>query len=200
MPDSVTRRHLIPPSQINVDFRAACFCHKRVVDIGFVCSICLSSQSPPSSLSPSVEYPKGFSLAASRSIRPVSGKTFRRKLRKRAHTLHSRDSGLYENETSSDFSALWRAREAVMHWALVVFSFHDWINFGLYERDVWLTDRWLAETHPKHEKWAQMAEAENARVESTLAKVKQWEDKHRVAYHYRPQSVGNPSLTSLDWP
>ena len=44
--DPATRRHLIPPSQVNVDFRAACFCHKKVVDIGFVCSICLSSGSP----------------------------------------------------------------------------------------------------------------------------------------------------------
>ncbi|MCJ1309844.1 RNA polymerase II transcription factor B subunit 4 [Agyrium rufum] len=25
-----------------VDFRAACFCHRRVVDIGYVCSVCLS--------------------------------------------------------------------------------------------------------------------------------------------------------------
>lgn len=31
------------PTQVNVDFRAACFCHKKVVDVGFVCSICLSS-------------------------------------------------------------------------------------------------------------------------------------------------------------
>ncbi|TGZ83864.1 Tfb4-domain-containing protein [Ascodesmis nigricans] len=44
MPDPATRRHLIPPNQVNVDFRAACFCHKRVVDIGFVCSICLSNR------------------------------------------------------------------------------------------------------------------------------------------------------------
>lgn len=44
--DPSTRRHLIPPSQINVDFRAACFCHKKVVDVGFVCSICLSSEYP----------------------------------------------------------------------------------------------------------------------------------------------------------
>ncbi|KAJ7647123.1 transcription factor Tfb4-domain-containing protein [Roridomyces roridus] len=27
-----------------VDFRAACFCHKKIVDIGFVCSVCLSSE------------------------------------------------------------------------------------------------------------------------------------------------------------
>ena len=25
-----------------MDFRAACFCHRRIVDVGFVCSICLS--------------------------------------------------------------------------------------------------------------------------------------------------------------
>lgn len=49
IPDKSTRRHLVPPTQINVDFRAACFCHKRIVDIGFVCSICLSSQCPISS-------------------------------------------------------------------------------------------------------------------------------------------------------
>lgn len=49
IPDNSTRRHLVPPTQINVDFRAACFCHKRIVDIGFVCSICLSSQCPISS-------------------------------------------------------------------------------------------------------------------------------------------------------
>jgi len=30
------------PSSSQVDFRAACFCHKNVVDIGFVCSVCLS--------------------------------------------------------------------------------------------------------------------------------------------------------------
>ncbi|KAI9809927.1 MAG: hypothetical protein M1825_000360 [Sarcosagium campestre] len=42
LPDQSTRRHLVPPTQVNVDFRAACFCHKNVIDLGFVCSICLS--------------------------------------------------------------------------------------------------------------------------------------------------------------
>lgn len=37
-----SRLHLILPTSISVDFRAACFCHRDVVDIGFVCSICLS--------------------------------------------------------------------------------------------------------------------------------------------------------------
>jgi len=43
LPDQMSRKHLIAPSQEVVDFRAACFCHRKVVDVGFVCSICLSS-------------------------------------------------------------------------------------------------------------------------------------------------------------
>ncbi|WEW60930.1 RNA polymerase II transcription factor B subunit 4 [Emydomyces testavorans] len=42
LPDQLSRRHLIMPTRIDVDFRAACFCHRKVVDVGFVCSICLS--------------------------------------------------------------------------------------------------------------------------------------------------------------
>ncbi|KAI1940693.1 RNA polymerase II transcription factor B subunit 4 [Ophidiomyces ophidiicola] len=42
LPDQRSRRHLILPTRVDVDFRAACFCHRRVVDVGFVCSICLS--------------------------------------------------------------------------------------------------------------------------------------------------------------
>jgi len=42
LPDQSSRKYLVAPTQEVVDFRAACFCHKRVVDIGFVCSICLS--------------------------------------------------------------------------------------------------------------------------------------------------------------
>ncbi|TDL25898.1 Tfb4-domain-containing protein [Rickenella mellea] len=33
---------LAVPTQEKIDFRAACFCHKTIVDIGFVCSVCLS--------------------------------------------------------------------------------------------------------------------------------------------------------------
>ncbi|KAL2156989.1 hypothetical protein VTH06DRAFT_8828 [Thermothelomyces fergusii] len=33
---------LLTPSADAVDFRAACFCHRNVVDTGFVCSVCLS--------------------------------------------------------------------------------------------------------------------------------------------------------------
>ncbi|KAK0504776.1 transcription factor Tfb4-domain-containing protein [Armillaria luteobubalina] len=36
------RKVLSVPTQDRVDFRAACFCHKNIIDIGFVCSVCLS--------------------------------------------------------------------------------------------------------------------------------------------------------------
>ena len=42
LPDQRCRQHLVLPARVDVDFRAACFCHRRVVNIGFVCSICLS--------------------------------------------------------------------------------------------------------------------------------------------------------------
>ncbi len=43
LPDQGAREHLIVPGEgEGVDFRAACFCHRRIVDIGYVCSICLS--------------------------------------------------------------------------------------------------------------------------------------------------------------
>ncbi|KAK7207554.1 TFIIH subunit Tfb4/p34 [Myxozyma melibiosi] len=42
LPDRLLRTHLVLPTQSSIDFRAACFCHKRVVDIGYVCNICLS--------------------------------------------------------------------------------------------------------------------------------------------------------------
>jgi len=48
LPDPTARQNLILPAQSSgssaggVDFRAACFCHRRIVDVGFVCSICLS--------------------------------------------------------------------------------------------------------------------------------------------------------------
>jgi transcription initiation factor TFIIH subunit 3 len=40
--DTEARESLITPTHDSVDFRAACFCHGKVVDTGFVCSICLS--------------------------------------------------------------------------------------------------------------------------------------------------------------
>ncbi|KAI2616266.1 transcription factor Tfb4 [Hypoxylon sp. NC1633] len=40
--DASARASLVTATQDTVDFRAACFCHRRVIDTGFVCSICLS--------------------------------------------------------------------------------------------------------------------------------------------------------------
>ncbi|GAA93863.1 uncharacterized protein L969DRAFT_608417 [Mixia osmundae IAM 14324] len=42
LPGVTSRKLLNLPSQDAVDLRAACFCHQRIVDIGFVCSVCLS--------------------------------------------------------------------------------------------------------------------------------------------------------------
>ncbi|RPD59856.1 transcription factor Tfb4 [Lentinus tigrinus ALCF2SS1-6] len=42
LPPPAIRQLISVPTQDRVDFRAACFCHKRIVEIGFVCSVCLS--------------------------------------------------------------------------------------------------------------------------------------------------------------
>ncbi|CAA7261699.1 unnamed protein product [Cyclocybe aegerita] len=42
LPPPAIRKVLAVPTQDRIDFRAACFCHKNIVDIGFVCSVCLS--------------------------------------------------------------------------------------------------------------------------------------------------------------
>ena len=45
LPGPFARKYLTAPTQEQVDLRAACFCHRRIVDIGYVCSVCLSSTS-----------------------------------------------------------------------------------------------------------------------------------------------------------
>ncbi|EKM54491.1 uncharacterized protein PHACADRAFT_258371 [Phanerochaete carnosa HHB-10118-sp] len=42
LPPPGLRQLISVPTQDKIDFRAACFCHKNIVDIGFVCSVCLS--------------------------------------------------------------------------------------------------------------------------------------------------------------
>ncbi|XP_055386299.1 general transcription factor IIH subunit 3 [Condylostylus longicornis] len=37
-----TRSKLVLPPKTKVDYRAACFCHRELIDIGYVCSVCLS--------------------------------------------------------------------------------------------------------------------------------------------------------------
>eukprot|EP00873_Tetraselmis_striata_P034377 jgi/Tetstr1/454641/TSEL_041533.t1 len=40
--DTQSRSFLQLPKPTGVDFRASCFCHKRSIDLGYVCSVCLS--------------------------------------------------------------------------------------------------------------------------------------------------------------
>ncbi|XP_073256823.1 general transcription factor IIH subunit 3-like [Porites lutea] len=42
LPEPTVREQLVLPTSVHIDYRAACFCHRRLVDIGFVCSVCLS--------------------------------------------------------------------------------------------------------------------------------------------------------------
>ena len=43
LPSPFCRTKLVLPTPTKVDYRAACFCHRQLVDIGYVCSVCLSS-------------------------------------------------------------------------------------------------------------------------------------------------------------
>mgnify|MGYP002712112646 FL=1 len=51
LPSRSIEGSLMFPTLDDVDFRAACFCHRHNVDIGYVCSVCLSSTCSPCSLS-----------------------------------------------------------------------------------------------------------------------------------------------------
>ena len=42
LPGPGVRQMLGAPPPVKVDYRAACFCHRQLIDIGFVCSVCLS--------------------------------------------------------------------------------------------------------------------------------------------------------------
>lgn len=42
LPGATTRKSLNLPQQEEVDLRAACFCHRKIIDLGYVCSVCLS--------------------------------------------------------------------------------------------------------------------------------------------------------------
>lgn len=44
LPDSEQRSQLVLPPPAHVDYRAACFCHRNLIEIGYVCSVCLSSE------------------------------------------------------------------------------------------------------------------------------------------------------------
>ncbi|KAL3730139.1 hypothetical protein ACJRO7_027183 [Eucalyptus globulus] len=40
--DLHSRGFLQLPKSVGVDFRASCFCHKKTIDMGYICSVCLS--------------------------------------------------------------------------------------------------------------------------------------------------------------
>eukprot|EP00611_Tribonema_gayanum_P027229 TRINITY_DN6666_c0_g1_i1.p1 TRINITY_DN6666_c0_g1~~TRINITY_DN6666_c0_g1_i1.p1 ORF type:complete len:310 (+),score=26.77 TRINITY_DN6666_c0_g1_i1:73-930(+) len=42
LPSQACRKYLRSKGQETVDFRAACFCHRRLIEIAYVCSVCLS--------------------------------------------------------------------------------------------------------------------------------------------------------------
>uniref|UniRef100_A0A6G5AD34 General transcription factor IIH subunit 3 n=1 Tax=Rhipicephalus microplus TaxID=6941 RepID=A0A6G5AD34_RHIMP len=42
LPDKPARDYLVFPPPVHVDYRAACFCHRNLIEIGYVCSVCLS--------------------------------------------------------------------------------------------------------------------------------------------------------------
>jgi hypothetical protein len=41
--DRNVRTVLPTPRPLEVDYRTSCFCHNKIIDRGFVCSVCLSS-------------------------------------------------------------------------------------------------------------------------------------------------------------
>ncbi|XP_039281966.1 general transcription factor IIH subunit 3 [Nilaparvata lugens] len=42
LPEPPIRKKLLLPPPVKVDYRASCFCHRQLIDIGYVCSVCLS--------------------------------------------------------------------------------------------------------------------------------------------------------------
>ncbi|XKL64728.1 hypothetical protein PGB90_004814 [Kerria lacca] len=42
LPDPGIRKKLVVPPPNRVDYRPLCFCHRELIDIGYVCSVCLS--------------------------------------------------------------------------------------------------------------------------------------------------------------
>ena len=64
-----SRQSLTLPHAADVDFRASCFCHKRLIDLGFVCSVRapnrLSSQPSLSGSAPCATRPKRTAVCGS---------------------------------------------------------------------------------------------------------------------------------------
>ncbi|EKG19539.1 Transcription factor Tfb4 [Macrophomina phaseolina MS6] len=81
LPDETARKHLVLPSAGEVDFRAACFCHRRVVDIGYVCSVCLSifCEPPADQTCPTCTNPLSVSSSITRIPALIPRKKKKRK-------------------------------------------------------------------------------------------------------------------------
>ncbi|KNC71924.1 hypothetical protein SARC_15528, partial [Sphaeroforma arctica JP610] len=45
LPNKEERTIMRLPKENDVDYRAACFCHNKVISVGYVCSVCLSGMS-----------------------------------------------------------------------------------------------------------------------------------------------------------
>lgn len=60
LPSRSMRGSMNLPTLEEIDFRAACFCHRRIVDIGYICSVCLSlfCQPRPFCLTCRSKFPK----------------------------------------------------------------------------------------------------------------------------------------------
>lgn len=60
LPSRSMRGTMNLPTLEEIDFRAACFCHRRIVDIGYICSVCLSlfCQPRPFCLTCRSKFPK----------------------------------------------------------------------------------------------------------------------------------------------
>ncbi|PWZ00945.1 transcription factor Tfb4 [Testicularia cyperi] len=60
LPSRSMRTSMNLPTLEEIDFRAACFCHRKIVDIGYICSVCLSlfCQPRPNCLTCKSKFPK----------------------------------------------------------------------------------------------------------------------------------------------
>lgn len=74
--DPSLRPHVVLPTQSNVDFRAACFLTKQVVDIGYVCSVCLCimSQIPSNKRCPTCDTAYSEKTLAGLGRKPLKKK------------------------------------------------------------------------------------------------------------------------------
>ncbi|KAE9968763.1 hypothetical protein EG328_007290 [Venturia inaequalis] len=84
LPDVTARQLLVRPGKGEVDFRAACFCHRNVIDLGYVCSVCLSIFCSPTVLIDSTCLTCGtqLSLPANYNVTPATIQRAKKKKKK----------------------------------------------------------------------------------------------------------------------